>query len=82
MTAMGHVNHVNLLPPTSTRRFSLPPIHLFWGSNEENQRIFYYHFLLLRGAFQERCRRDLPPLTIKEWRTILSNTYWKTQWPK
>ena len=82
MTAMGHVNHFNLLPPTSTRQFSLPPIHLFWGSNEENQHIFYYHFLLLRSAFQEQCRRNLPPLTIKEWRTILGNTYWKTQWPK
>ena len=80
--ATGHVNHVKLHPLTQTRRFSLPPIHLFWGSNEENQRIFYYHFLLLRGAFQEQCRHDLPPLTTSEWRSILNNTYWKWQWPK
>lgn len=82
MTAMGYVDHVQLHSPTSTRRFSLPPIHLFWNSNEENQRIFYYHFLLLRNAFQERCRRDLPPLTTSDWRSILGNTYWKTQWPR
>jgi hypothetical protein len=82
MTAMGHIDHVKLHSPTPTRRFSLPPIHLFWGSNEENQRIFYYHFLLFRNAFQERCSRDLPPLTTNEWRSILGNAYWKTQWPK
>jgi hypothetical protein len=81
-TAMGHVNHVKLHPLTQTRWFSLPPIHLFWGSNKENQRIFYFHFLLLCGAFLERCRRDLPPLTTSEWRSILNNTYWKRQWPK
>ncbi|KAH9020356.1 hypothetical protein EDB85DRAFT_2153130 [Lactarius pseudohatsudake] len=67
---------------SSPRRFSLPPIQLFWSSNEENQRIFYYHFLLLRHALQERRMSDLPPLTMSEWKTILGNTYWKTQWPK
>ena len=82
MVAVGHVSHLKLAPSTSPRRFSLPPIKLFWGSNEENQRIFYYHFLLLRGALLERRTSDLPPLTTGEWKTILGNTYWKTQWPK
>ncbi len=82
MTAVGHISHLKLASLTSPRRFSLPPIQLFWGSNEENQRMFYCHFLLLRGALQERRTRDLPPLTANEWKTILGNTYWKTQWPK
>ena len=82
MTAIGHINHVELCSPTSTRRFSLPPIHLFWGSNKENQPIFYYHFFLFHNAFQERCRCNLLPLTTSDWRSILGNMYWKTQWPR
>ncbi|KAH8978681.1 hypothetical protein EDB83DRAFT_2537510 [Lactarius deliciosus] len=53
MTAVGHVSHLNLAPSSSPRRFSLPPIQLFWSGNEENQRIFYYHLLLLRHALQD-----------------------------
>ncbi|KAH9013792.1 hypothetical protein EDB83DRAFT_2321613 [Lactarius deliciosus] len=81
-TAVGHVSHLNLAPSSSPRRFSLPPIQLFWSGNEENQCIFYYHLLLLRHALQDRRTCDLPPLTMGEWKTILGNTYWKTQWPK
>ena len=78
---MNHVSHLDLAPLTERRRFSLPPIQLFWGGNEENQRIFYFHFLLLRREIQERCTRDLPSLTTDEWRSILGNTYWKQCWP-
>ncbi|KAI9429185.1 hypothetical protein H4582DRAFT_2089861 [Lactarius indigo] len=82
MTAVGHVSHLHLAPLSSPRRFSLPPIQLFWSGNEKNQHIFYHHFLLLRHALQERRMSDLPPLTMSEWKTILGDTYWKTQWPK
>ncbi|KAH9015824.1 hypothetical protein EDB85DRAFT_2156364 [Lactarius pseudohatsudake] len=81
-TALSHVSHLNLAPSSSPQRFTLPPIQLFWSGNEENQRIFYYHLLLLRHAIQDRCKCDLLPLTMGEWKTILGNTYWKTQWPK
>jgi hypothetical protein len=81
-SAMNHVNHHQLVPSASPRRFSLPPIHLFWGGNEENQRVYYYHFLVLRREIRERPMRDLPALTTSEWRSILGNAYWKKQWPK
>ncbi|KAH9035246.1 hypothetical protein EDB85DRAFT_2143898 [Lactarius pseudohatsudake] len=80
--AMNHVSHLELASSASPRRFSLPPIHLFWGGNDENQRIYYYHFLVLRHEIRERPRRDLPPLTTSEWRSILGNSYWKRQLPK
>ena len=80
--AMNHINHSNLAPQTSPRRFVLPPIHLFWGGQSQNQRIYYYHYLLLFNEIKYRPERDLPPLTTQEWRFILGSTYWKTQWPQ
>jgi hypothetical protein len=78
---MDHVSHLDFAPLTSPRQFSLPPIQLFWGGNEENQRIFYFHFLLLRREIQARCMRDLLSLTTGQWRSVLGNTYWKSCWP-
>ncbi|KAH9171259.1 hypothetical protein EDB89DRAFT_1972868 [Lactarius sanguifluus] len=80
--AVGHVSHLDLASPTSTRRFALPPIHLFWGGNEKSQQLSYYHFLLLRLEIKHRHTRDVPALTTREWRSILNGTYWKLQWPK
>ncbi|KAI9435856.1 hypothetical protein H4582DRAFT_2079482 [Lactarius indigo] len=80
--AVSHVSHLDLASPTSTRRFALPPIHLFWGGNEKNQQLFYYHFLLLRLEIKHRHTRDVPALTTDEWRTVLNGTYWKLQWPR
>ena len=80
--AMNHVNHSGLASQKSTRRFALPPIHLFWGVEPHNQRVHYYHYLLLFNEIKNRLERDLPALTTQEWRSILGNTYWKQQWPK
>ncbi|KAI9443054.1 hypothetical protein H4582DRAFT_2072125 [Lactarius indigo] len=79
--AMSHVSHLELASSASPRRFYIPPIHLFWGGNEENQRIYYYHFHILRHEIREWPMRDLPPLTTSEWRSILGNSYWKRQLP-
>src|SRR6266581_2816420 len=79
--AVNHVSHLDLAPRGSPRRFALPPIHLFWGGEPPNQRIYYYHYLLLFNEIKNRPERDLPALTTQEWRSILGNTYWKKQWP-
>ena len=79
---MGHVSHLDLASQESPCCFVLPPIHLFWGGEPENQRIYYYHYLLLFNEIKNRPERDLPALTTQEWRSILGNTYWKKQWPK
>jgi hypothetical protein len=81
--AMRHVPYVDLKQSNTRRRFALPPIHLFWGASEQNQKTYYYHFLVLRNEFS--CRADLsglPGLTTQEWRSILGNTYWKSMWPR
>jgi hypothetical protein len=80
--AMNHVSHLDLAAQESPRRFVFPPIHLFWGGEPQNQRIYYYHYLLLFNEIRNRPERDLPALTTQEWRSILGSTYWKKQWPK
>ncbi|KAN0128947.1 hypothetical protein V8E53_013236, partial [Lactarius tabidus] len=82
LEAMNHVTHLNLAPAESPRRFLLPPVHLFWGCNEQKQRTYFYHFFVLHYEFGDRAMRKLPPLTTQEWRSILGDTYWKQQWPK
>ena len=79
--AMNHVNPLDLVPVETPRRFPLPPIHLFWGGNEQNQCIFFHHFFVLHAAIRHQTRKDLPGLTTHEWRSVLGNTYWKRQWP-
>jgi hypothetical protein len=82
--ATNHARVLNLQVASqeSPRRFALPPVHLFWGSEPPNQRIYYYHYLLLFNEIKNRPERSLLPLTTHEWRSILGNTYWKKQWPK
>ena len=82
IAAMNHVSHHSLASTSSTHRFVLPPIHLFWGGNENTQQLFYYHFLVLRHETKHRHIYDVLALTTKEWRSILSNTHWKLQWLK
>ena len=79
---MNHVSHVGLKERQAPRRFALPPVHLFWGASEQNQRTYYYHFLILRDEFARRAGGDLPGLTTEEWRSVLGNTYWKSMWPR
>jgi hypothetical protein len=80
--AVGHISHYNLASTESPRRFALPPIHLFWGGQPENQRIYFYHFLILFNEIKDRPERELPGLTTEEWRSVLGNTYWKRWWSK
>jgi hypothetical protein len=80
--AMNHISHLNLTAQESPCRFVLPPIHLFWGGEPQNQCIYYYHYLLLFNEIKNRPKHDLPALTTQEWRSILGSTYWKKQWPK
>jgi hypothetical protein len=79
--AISHVTHLDLAAQESCH-FGLPPIHLFWGGEPQNQRIYYYHYLLLFNEIKNRPEHDLPALTTQDWRSILGNTYWKKQWPK
>ncbi|KAI9459700.1 hypothetical protein BJY52DRAFT_1186313 [Lactarius psammicola] len=81
LDAMNYVSQDDLASTVSPRRFSLPPVHLFWGSNEQKQRTYYHHFFVLHHAIRQQVSR-LPPLTTQEWRSVLGNTYWKQQWPK
>jgi hypothetical protein len=81
--AMNHINHNDLSPQISHHcHFVPPPVHLFWGGQSPNQHIFYYHYLLLFNEIKSQPGRGLLPLTTQEWRFILGNTYWETQWPK
>jgi hypothetical protein len=80
--ALIHVSHVDLKEGQSPRRFALPPLHLFWGASEQNQRTFYYHLLVLWKEFSSRPLANLPGLTTEEWRSVLGNTYWKSMWPR
>jgi hypothetical protein len=73
--AMNHISHLDLASKESPRRFALPPIHLFWGCEPQNQRIYYYHYLLLFNEIKNRPERDLQALTTQEWRSVLGNTY-------
>jgi hypothetical protein len=79
---MRHVSHIDLKEGQSPRRFAVPPVHLFWGASEQNQRTYYYHLLVLRKEFSLRFISDLPGLTTEEWRSVLGNTYWKRMWPR
>jgi hypothetical protein len=79
---MSHVSHVDLKERQSPQHFALPPVHLFWGASEQNQRTYYYHFLILRKEFSHCAGGDLPGLTTDEWRSILGNMYWKSMWPR
>jgi hypothetical protein len=45
--AVSHVSHLDLAAQESSCHFMLPPIHLFWGGEPQNQHIYYYHYLLL-----------------------------------
>jgi hypothetical protein len=80
--AMLQVSNVDLEGGQSSRRFALPPVHLFWGASEQNQRTYYYHLLVLRREFSLRAQGDRPGLFTEEWRSILGNTYWKSMWPR
>ncbi|KAF8269203.1 hypothetical protein EI94DRAFT_1829080 [Lactarius quietus] len=82
MHAMNHVSHLDLPSQKSPHRFVLPPIHLFWGCEPQNQHIYYYHYLLLFNEIKKHPERNLPMLTTQEWRSILGNSYWKKQWPQ
>ena len=79
---MNNVSHLDLASQNSSHRFALPPIHLFWGGEPQNQRIYFYHYLLLFNEIKYRPERDLPALTTQEWRSVLGNTVWKKQWPQ
>jgi len=79
---VNHANHSELASRESPRCFALPPVHLFWGGEPQNQRVYYHHYLLLFDEIKNRPERNLPALTTQEWRCILGNTYWKKQWPK
>jgi len=79
---MSHVSHIDIKERQSTRCFTLPPVHLFWGASEQNQRTYYYHFLILHDEFHHRAQSDLRGLTTEEWRSVLGNTYWKLMWPR
>jgi hypothetical protein len=37
--AMNHVSHLDLASQTSSCCFALPPVHLFWGGEPQNQPI-------------------------------------------
>ncbi|KAH9163208.1 hypothetical protein EDB89DRAFT_2079056 [Lactarius sanguifluus] len=80
--ALNHISYLNLASQVSPRRFAFPPVHLFWGGEPQNQRIYNHHYLVLFDEIKNRPERDLPALTTQEWRSILGNTYWKKQWPK
>ena len=82
--AMLQVANFDLKEVQYPRRFAHPPIHLFWGASEQNQRTYYYHLLILWNVFSMRADGhlgDLPGLTTEEWRSILGNTYWKSILP-
>ncbi|KAH9009722.1 hypothetical protein EDB85DRAFT_2162357 [Lactarius pseudohatsudake] len=84
MNATSQVDISNL-PQRPLRHFSLPPIRLFLNADKHNQSVYYYHFFVLHCAI--RCRttgpnnNNPPMLTIKEWKSILGESYWKSQWP-
>ncbi|KAN0141541.1 hypothetical protein V8E53_000003 [Lactarius tabidus] len=80
--AMNHVSHLDLAAQESLCCFVLPPIHLFWGGEPQNQHIYYHHYLSLFNEIKNWPECDLPALATQEWRSILGNTYWKKQWPK
>jgi hypothetical protein len=80
--AMRHVSHVDIKERESLQRFALPPLHLFWGATEQNQRTYYYHLLVLRNEFSLRAEGDLLGLMTEEWRSVLGKTYWKSMWPR
>ena len=80
--ALLQVTNAVLKERQSPRRFTLPPIHLFWGASEQNQRTYYYHLLILRSQFSLRGESEIPGLMTDEWRSILGNTYWKSRWPR
>ncbi|KAH8993551.1 hypothetical protein EDB86DRAFT_3078591 [Lactarius hatsudake] len=84
LDAMNYVKDLDFAPTVSHRRFALPPVHLFWGGSEQNQRTYYYHFFLLHQEIvsQRATEWRFPGLTTQEWRLVLGNTYWKQQWPK
>jgi hypothetical protein len=79
---MNHISHLNLASQNSPCCFALPPIHLFWGSEPQNQHIYFYHYLLLFNEIKNQPECGLLPLTTQEWRSILGNTGWKKQWHK
>jgi hypothetical protein len=51
--AMLHINPHNLGPAETPHCFTLPPCHLFWGGNEENQHTFFHHFFVLHAVIRE-----------------------------
>jgi hypothetical protein len=61
--AMNHVSHLDLAAQELPRRFVLPPIHLFWGGEPQNQCIYYYHYLLLFNEIKNRPEHDLLALS-------------------
>ncbi|KAI0054235.1 hypothetical protein BV25DRAFT_1843811, partial [Artomyces pyxidatus] len=87
---MDHVGGEKITDFEDSRLFPYPPIHLFWGGKDpilnyvrgeqlfhqiEKQAVRYEDEL---ASAKHRCLG----LTTKVWRAVLSNTYWKQQWPK
>ncbi|KAH9954983.1 hypothetical protein BGW80DRAFT_1258350 [Lactifluus volemus] len=66
---------------TVTTPLCIPTTPPLWGAKEENQRTFYYHYLLLRRELNAYSGWTPWPYTA-EWRSILGHTYWKSMWPK
>ncbi|KAF8257094.1 hypothetical protein EI94DRAFT_1709621 [Lactarius quietus] len=80
IAARSYLKRSDLFRPTREFKHKLDKVENK-KNEEENQRIFYFHFLLLRREIREQCTRDLPSLTTSKWRSILGNTYWKKCWP-
>ncbi|KAH9167409.1 hypothetical protein EDB89DRAFT_1998092 [Lactarius sanguifluus] len=85
LDAMNYVKDLDFAPTVSHRRFALPPVHLFWGGSEQNQRTYYYHFFLLHQEIVSRRATERrfpgphhPGMEVGSG----GNTYWKQQWPK
>ncbi len=78
---MLRVSNVDLVGGQSPCRFTLPSVHLFWGATEQNQQTYYYHLLVLRQETSLHTLGNLPGLFTEEWRSVLSNKYWKSMWP-
>ena len=63
---MNHISHLDLTSKDSPRRFVFPPVHLFWGCEPQNQRIYYHHYLLLFNEIKNRPEHDLLALTTQK----------------
>ncbi|TFY55132.1 hypothetical protein EVG20_g9433, partial [Dentipellis fragilis] len=69
--------------------FHLPPIHLFWGADSRNQKIFFFHWeciepIWMLGHIGDSDTNVLSRqvLPTSDWRLYLGDTYWKRNWPR